>query len=76
MLTYEKCKEIASNRAADYGTEITKSYTIGSDFVFDADEQYPGVFPFVVCADSGEISGLWPYLIKKDMTMDDMQEIA
>ena len=76
MLTFDECKAIADNRAQEYGTEITKAYKIGKDFAFDTDEQFTGVFPFVVVAESGTASGLWEYLVENNLTMDDMQEVA
>lgn len=76
MLTFDECKAIADSRAQEYGTEITKAYKIGKDFAFDTDEQFSGVFPFVVVAETGAESGLWGYLVENNLTMDDMQEVA
>lgn len=76
MLSFDECKAIAENRAQEYGAEITKAYTIGSDFAFDTEERFAGVFPVVVVAESGTVSGLWEYLVENNLTMDDMQDVA
>lgn len=76
MLNFDECKAIAEKRAEEYGTEIAKSYEIGNDFVFDVSEQFTGVFPVVIDAETGDIFGLWEYLVKCNLTMDDMRDIA
>lgn len=77
MLEYKECKEIAEKRAEEYGSEIDAAYKIGNDYVFDnASGNWAGVFPFVVESETGNICGIWNYLVRTDKTMDDMQEIA
>lgn len=74
MLSFDECKAIADNRAQEYGAEIAKAYSIGNDFAFDTDEQFIGVFPLVVESKTGKACGMWEYLVKHNLTMDDMQE--
>ena len=76
MKTYEECKEIAIERAKAFNAQIDKAYKLGDSFVFDnSEEEYIGVLPMVVEAESGAIKGLWVYLNEKDLSMDDMTEI-
>lgn len=74
MLTFDECKVIAERHAQEYGTKIEKAYKIGNGFAFDTPEQFTGVFPFVVDAETETSSGLWEYLVKNNLSMDDMQE--
>lgn len=76
MLEYQECKRIAQERAAAFGADIDKAYKLGGNYVFDStQEEFAGIIPLVVDANSGEIQGLWHYLNEADLTMDDMQEI-
>ena len=75
MKTYDECRKIAEEMAKSYNATISKAYTIGSDYVFDTDDEVIGVFPLVVLSETGNTSGIWNYLNTNDKTMDDMQEI-
>lgn len=76
MLSYEDCKKIAIKDAEGYNTTIDKAYTIGKDYAFEnSKEELMGILPVVVLRETGDCTGLWAYLNKEDLTMDDMQEI-
>lgn len=76
MKSYEECRDIATERAEAFGASINKAYQLGNDYVFEnADEEFIGVLPMVVSTETGDTSGLWQYLLDKDLTMDDMTEI-
>lgn len=76
MLSYEDCKNIAKKDCDGFGATINKAFSIGKDYVFDNSEvEYMGILPIVVSSETGDCFGLWAYLNKEDLTMDDMQEI-
>ena len=75
MLSYEQCRLIAHEKAEHYNTALGKSYKLGNDYVFEAVEEFVGVFPTVVSTENGSTLPLWTYLNEKDLSMDDMQEI-
>ena len=73
-MTLEEARELAQMRAEQYGTTIAHVYTLGDAFVFEATEEFAGVFPLVVDKD-GERFGIWEYINEYDLTMDDMKEV-
>ena len=76
MLPYQECKNIALESAKEYGISIDKAYSIGKDYVFeDSKEEHIGILPIVVSNKDGKCSGLWAYINRYNMSMDDMQEI-
>ena len=75
MLSYEECKKIAEERARNYNATLVKAYRIRNDFVFEAEGNWAGVFPVVLFAETGDTMGLWLYLNKYDLMMDDTVEI-
>lgn len=76
MKTYEECKEIAVERASAFDVAVDKAYKLGENYVFDSSTtQCVGVLPMVVDTENGNICGLWHYLNKAELSMDDMQEI-
>lgn len=74
MLNYEECKAIAMNRASNYGVTVTKAYTLKEAYVFDTKEECDGIMPVVINPETEEVSGIWNYLNKYDLTMGDMVE--
>ena len=76
MLTREECKAIALEKLDGYGIELDKVSTLKNAFVFEnSKEEYMGILPIVVDTETGETSGLWHYLGKHDLTMDDIEEV-
>ena len=76
MMSYDECKTLAEERAKERTLEINRAYKLGFGFVFDnKDIESVGTFPLVVDRKSGELSGLWAYLEKNKLSMDDMKEI-
>ena len=76
MLSYQQCKNIAVEALKEYGIEIDKAYSIGKDYVFeDSKEEHMGILPIVVSSKDGKCIGLWAYLNRYDMSMDDMRDI-
>lgn len=77
MFDFDACKGIAEKKAEEYNASIDTAYKIGNDYAFDnTSEKWTGVFPFIVETATGAICGLWEYLIRNDMTMDDLQEMT
>ena len=75
-MNYRECKEIALKKAERVNATIDKAYSIGPDYVFDSStDEFAGVIPVVVIAETGQCEGLWQYLIDNDLTMDDMTEV-
>lgn len=75
MLNYDNCKQIAIKKAESYNTSIDKAYLINGDYAFDTKEEFIGIFPVVIRKKNGDMFGLWEYLNKSDLTMDDMRAI-
>ncbi len=77
MLTYSECKEIALSKAQEFGIELDKAYILGKGFVFESSkEECVGLFPIVVKKSDGECTGLWSYINKNNLSMDNMRECA
>lgn len=75
MLSYDECKEKAVSKAEEYGAVIDKAYSIGDAYVFDDSEhECVGVLPLVVDPSTGNTEGIWNYINRNNMTMDDMVE--
>lgn len=72
MLNYDNCKQIAIKKAESYGATLEKAYLINGDYAFDTKEEFIGIFPVVIRKKNGDMFGLWEYLNKSDLTMDDM----
>ena len=59
-------------KGGHYDTSIDKAYLINGDYAFDTKEEFIGIFPVVIRKKNGDMFGLWEYLNKVDLTMDDM----
>ena len=76
MLSYEECKKAAMEKAKEYNIALDTAYSIGRDFAFESKKkECVGILPVVVSRKSGKTYGLWPYLNKFNLSMDDMKEI-
>ena len=75
MLSYEECKEIAESIARNHNATLVRAYRIRNDFVFEAAGNWAGVFPAVIFSENGDTMGLWLYLNKYDLRMDDAVDI-
>lgn len=74
MISYEKSKQIAVDKAKQYNVVIDKAYKLKDAFVFEnSKDDIVGVLPIVVDKE-GVCHGLWQYINDNNLTMDDMIE--
>ena len=74
LLCYEECKAIAEENAYVNNTTLSKAYEIDGAYVFDSVEERLGVFLMAINRKSGNRIGLWHYINKHGLSMDDMVE--
>lgn len=77
MITYEKAKEIALERAEEAGVRINRARELPHAYIFDdSEKEYLGLLPFVIRKSDGKAFNYWHYMQQTDSKGDDIKEIT